>query len=442
MAKVRHATVRDGDVLLLVGTMKGAFVLRSNASRQTWDVGGPYFPGMAVYAMAYDQRAGRRRVWASPGSEFWGTALAHTDDFGRTWTEPDRYAVKFPEETGASIARIWQIMPGREDDPDTMYAGVQPAALFVSRDGGASWALNEGLWNHEHRPRWQPGAGGLCLHTIVQNPADPDRMLIAVSAAGVYRTEDGGQTWKVSNKGIRAEFMPDKYPEFGQCVHKIAVNPALPDRLYLQNHWGLYRSDDFGASWKDIANGVPSDFGFPIVVHPHDPETAYVVPLESDQFRCTPEGKLRVYRTRNGGGSWEALTTGLPQENALETVLRDAMGTDPLNPAGIYFGTRSGSVYASADGGAHWIEAIGGLPPVVCVKAYAVGDPAKIRVPKSAAPARKAAKKRPAAKAKKKAVKKKAAKKAAKKPARKVARKPAKKAARRKAAPKRRPKKK
>jgi hypothetical protein len=433
MAQVRHASVRDGDVLLLVGTMKGAFVLRADAARRKWDVGGPYFPGMAVYAMAYDGRARRRRIWASPSSEFWGTALAHSDDFGRNWTEPDRHAVKFPEETGASIARIWQVLPGRDDAPDTMYAGVQPAALFESRDAGATWALNEGLWNHEHRPRWQPGAGGLCLHTIVQNAADPDRMLIAVSAAGVYRTEDGGRTWQVCNKGIRAEFMPEKYPEFGQCVHKIAMNPAMPDRLYLQNHWGLYRSDDFGRSWRDIANGVPSDFGFPIVVHPHDPDTAYIVPLESDQFRCTPEGKLRVYRTRNGGGSWEALTGGLPQANALETVLRDAMSADPLNPAGIYFGTRSGSVYGSPDGGSRWIEVLGGLPPVVCVKAYAVGDAAKIRVPKAAATARRAApKKRGAAKKVK----------AAKKPARK----PAKKGVRRKAAPKRtagrRPKKK
>ncbi len=439
MATVRHASVKDGDVLLLVGTMKGAFVLRSNAARRKWDVGGPYFPGMAVYAMAYDQRASRRRVWASPGSEFWGTALAHTDDFGRSWTEPDRYAVKFPEETGASIARIWQILPGRAEEPDTLYAGVQPAALFASHDGGATWALNEGLWNHEHRPRWQPGAGGLCLHTIVQDPARPERMLIAVSAAGVYRTEDGGRTWEVSNKGIRAEFMPDKYPEFGQCVHKIAMNPAKPDRLYLQNHWGLYRSDDFGRSWQDVANGVPSDFGFPIVVHPHDPETAYIVPLESDQFRCTPEGRLRVYRTRDGGGKWEALTAGLPQANALETILRDAMSTDPLNPAGIYFGTRSGSVYGSADGGAHWGEVLGGLPPVVCVKAYAVGDPAKIRVPKAGGAKQKsAAKKKPA----RKAAKQKSVKKAApRKPAR-AARRPAKKKAAAKRKPARRPKKK
>jgi len=442
MAQVRHASVRDGDVLLLVGTMKGAFVLRSNGARQKWDVGGPYFPGMAVYAMAYDGRAGRRRVWASPSSEFWGTALAHSDDFGRNWTEPDRHAVTFPEATGATIARIWQILPGRDDAPDTMYAGVQPAALFESHDGGATWALNDGLWNHEHRPRWQPGAGGLCLHTIVQNASDPQRMLIAVSAAGVYRTEDGGRTWETGNKGIRAEFMPDKYPEFGQCVHKIATSPAEPERLYLQNHWGLYRSDDFGGSWRDIANGVPSDFGFPIVAHPHDPDTAYIVPLESDQFRCTPEGKLRVYRTRNGGGRWEALTGGLPQANALETVLRDAMSADPLNPAGIYFGTRSGSVWGSADGGSQWLEVLGGLPPVVCVKAYAVGDPAKVRTSKGAA-ARPAAKK--AAKGKKaaKKPKRKAAKKPKRKAAKRPARRPARKAARRKAAPKRRqPKKK
>jgi photosystem II stability/assembly factor-like uncharacterized protein len=443
MATIRHASVRDGDVLLLVGTMKGAFVLRSNAARQKWDIGGPYFPGFAVYAMAYDGRDKRRRIWASPGSEHWGTSLAHSDDFGRNWTEPDRNAVRFPEESGATVARIWQIAPGRAEDPDVMYAGVQPASLFESRDGGETWSLNQGLWDHDHRPQWQPGAGGLCLHTIVADPSDPDCMVIAVSAAGVYRTEDRGRTWHVSNKGIRAEFMPDKYPEFGQCVHKIAMNPSMPKRLYLQNHWGLYRSDDGGRSWNDIANGVPSDFGFPIVVHPHDPDTAYVIPLESDGFRCTPEGKLRVYRTRNGGAKWEAMTAGLPQENALETVVRDAMSADPLNPAGIYFGTRSGAVYGSPDGGANWDVVLNGLPPVVCVKAYAVGDPAKIRMPKAAAkrgaakkktattkpkktarkPAKKAAPKRKPAK--RAAPKRKAAKRAA--PKRKVARRPKKK---------------
>jgi photosystem II stability/assembly factor-like uncharacterized protein len=447
MAIARHVSVRDGDVLLLVGTMKGAFVLRSNAARSKWDVGGPYFPGMAVYAMAFDGRGKRRRLWAAPGSEHWGTSLAHSDDFGANWTQPDQNLIRFPESTGSAVARIWQLLPGRAEQPDTIYAGVEPAALFESKDGGATWSLNEGLWNHEHRARWQPGGGGLCLHTVIPDPTNDARMWIAVSTAGVYRTTDSGRTWQVSNQGVRAEYLPDKYPEFGQCVHKIVQHPGDPERLYLQNHWGLYRTDNGGDSWKDIANGVPSDFGFPIVVHPHDPDTAYIVPLESDQFRVTPEGRLRVYRTRDGGGSWEALTNGLPQKDALETVLRDAMDADPLNPAGIYFGTRSGAVYGSADGGSHWNSVLGGLPPIVCVKAYAVGDVAKIRVKKHAVK-KQAAKKQAVKKqaVKKQAVKKQAAKitvkKAAPKRPNKSASKRPKKASPKRKAAKRPPKKK
>jgi photosystem II stability/assembly factor-like uncharacterized protein len=432
MPNVRNASVRDGDVLVLVGTMKGAFILRSNGARQKWDVGGPYFPGMPVYAMAFDGRGKRRRLWAAPGSEHWGTSLAHSDDFGKNWTQPDKNAIRFPDETGATVTRIWQIRPGRDGDPNTLYAGAEPAALFESHDAGETWSLNEGLWGHEHRSQWQPGFGGLGLHTIIPDGTRDERMWIAISTGGVYRTDDGGRTWKVRNKGVRAEYLPDKHPEFGQCVHKIAQAPGMPERLYLQNHWGLYRTDNGGDSWQDIANGVPSDFGFPVVTHPHDPETAYIIPLESDMFRCTPEGRLRVYRTRNGGESWEALTNGLPQKNALETVLRDAMDADPLNPAGVYFGTRSGAVYGSADGGTSWNVALDGLPPVVCVKAYAVGDPAKVRVPAKTAAKKPAAKKRAAAKKSPK-------KKAAKKPARKEARKAA---PRKKSAAKRRPPKK
>jgi hypothetical protein len=414
MPNVRSVSVRDGDVLLLIGTMKGAFVLRSNGAREKWEVGGPYFPGMPVYAMAFDGRGDRRRLWAAPGSEHWGTSLAHSDDFGKSWTEPDKNAIRFPEATGAAVTRVWQLRPGRAGEPDVLFAGVEPAALFESRDGGETWSLNEGLWNHPHRAQWQPGFGGLGLHTIIPDPTRPDRIWIAISAGGVYRSDDGGLTWTVRNRGVRVQFLPDKYPEFGQCVHKIAQAPGVPDRLYLQNHWGLYRTDDAGDSWHDIANGVPSDFGFPMVVHPHDPETAYIVPLESDMFRCTPDARLRVYRTRDAGRSWEALTKGLPQQNALETVLRDAMDADPLNPAGVYFGTRSGAVYASPNGGASWLTALDGLPPVVCVKACAVGGPEKVRVPSRAASARRpVAKKRVAKSAKKPARRGATAKKAA-----------------------------
>jgi photosystem II stability/assembly factor-like uncharacterized protein len=374
MPAVRHVSAKNGDVILLVGTMKGAFVLRSNASRKKWDVGGPYSIGSPVYAMAFDQRQGRRRLWWAQQSFRWGTVLCSSDDYGKTITEPETYSVKFPPESQLTLKNIWQICLGRDGDPDTMYCGVEPAALFESHDAGKTWSPVEGLLNHPHRPKWQPGGGGLCLHTIVPDPTNPQRMMIAISTAGAYRTDDGGATWQARNQGVRAEFLPEKYPEFGQCVHKIARHPSRPERLFLQNHWGLYRSDDAGNSWKDIANGVPSDFGFCMAAHPHDPDTVYIVPIESDEYRCTPEGKLRVYRTQNAGASWEPMTRGLPQKDALETILRDSMTTDTCDPAGIYFGTRSGKVYGSSDDGKSWRAIIEGLPPVVCVRAALVGE--------------------------------------------------------------------
>jgi photosystem II stability/assembly factor-like uncharacterized protein len=321
-----------------------------------------------VYALAYDIRAGRHRTLAATRSFHWGGVIRSSDDFGRTWTAPERQNVRFPADSGLSLTQIWQIRPGRTTEPDVLYCGVEPAALFESRDSGETWKLVEGLHAHEHRPKWQPGGGGLCLHTIILDPNNPRRMLIAISAAGVYRTDDGGQSWNARNVGIRAQFLPDKYPEFGQCVHKVVHHPSRPDRLFLQNHWGLYRSDDWGDSWQDIANGVPSDFGFAMQMHPHDPDTVYIVPLESDEFRCTPEAKLRVYRTRNAGASWEPLAEGLPQTGAYETVLRDALSADSAERVGMYFGTRSGKLFGSADEGESWREIADGLPPVVCVK--------------------------------------------------------------------------
>ncbi len=367
-----HLTVKNRDVLLLVGTTKGAFLLRSSRDHTRWDVAGPYFHGQAVYAMAFDGRSGRHRLWVSTNSLMWGTFLRSSDDFGRIWTNPLEASIRFPTESGASLKNIWQICLGRADEPETLYCGVEPAALFESRDGGESWSLVRGLYDHPHRPRWMPGNGGLCLHTIVPDPGSKQRMYVAVSAAGVYRTEDGGNTWQARNNGIRVVFMPEKYPEFGQCVHKIVLHGSRPERLFLQNHWGLYRSDNRGDSWQDIARGVPSDFGFAMLMHPHDADCVYILPVESDEFRCTPDGRLRVYRTRNAGGSWEALERGLPQKGAYETVLRDAISADSLDPAGIYFGTRSGKLYGSRDEGKGWKKILEGLPQIVCVKAAVI----------------------------------------------------------------------
>jgi photosystem II stability/assembly factor-like uncharacterized protein len=378
-------------VMLLIGTTKGAFLASSSGSRSRWQVSTPQLQGHQVYAMAYDGRDGRQRIWAAAQSFHFGSVLRSSDDFGKTWSAQENATIKFPADAGVALKQIWQIaIP--ENDLQLMYCGVEPAALFESRNAGESWSLVKGLFDHPDRRRWEPGGGGLCLHTIIPDPEDQNRIHVAISTGGVYRTEDGGKSWRSRNQGIRAEFLPNKYPEFGQCVHKIAQHPSAPNRLFLQNHWGLYRSDDGGDSWKDMANGVPSDFGFAMVVHPHEPESVYILPLESDQFRCVPEAKLRVYRSRNGGRSWEALTRGLPQAQAFETVLRDGMATDWLDPAGIYFGTRSGKVYGSANGGASWNLIAGGLPPITCVKAAVIGQSTTAR-PK---PKRKSAgKKRP-----------------------------------------------
>jgi hypothetical protein len=369
----RHLRVGNGDVLVLVGTTKGAFLLRSTSQRGRWETAGPYFHGHNVYAMAYDDRDGSHRLWASTNN-YWGTYLRSSDDFGRTWTNPLEANVRFPVDCGTSLGNIWQITLSRHDNR-AMFCGVEPAALFESRDSGDTWSLVRGLFDHPHRPRWMPGNGGLALHTIVEDPANPQRIYVGISAAGVYRTEDGGRTWTACNRGIRVVHQPERYPEFGQCVHKMVLHPARPNRLFLQNHWGLYRSDDGADSWRDIAVGVPSDFGFAMVMHPHNADRVYIVPVESDEFRCTPEGRLRVYRTRSDAASWEALGRGLPQKGAYETVVRDAMAVDVLDPVGIYFGTRSGQVYGSSDEGKSWKQILTGLPSIVCVRAAVIGQP-------------------------------------------------------------------
>jgi photosystem II stability/assembly factor-like uncharacterized protein len=370
MPTANQINVNSGDALVLVGTMKGAFLFRSGAAREKWEVAGPYFAGRAVYALAYDGRKGRRRLWAAVNSLHFGSFLSQSDDFGKTWSDPETYNIKFPEGSEVSLKQIWQIAQGHPNEPDTLYCGVEPAALFKSTDAGETWALERGLFDHPHRPQWMPGGGGLCLHTILPDPANPERLFVAISTGGVYRTDDGGKHWQPRNKGIRAKFLPpdQQYPEWGQCVHKVVRHPSNPNRMFLQHHWGVYRSDDSGDSWNDIGKGLPSDFGFAMEMDPHDANTVYIIPIESDEFRCTPEAKLRVYRTKNAGESWEPLTEGLPQHDAFETILRDGMKADENNPTGLYFGTRNGKLFGSNNGGDSWMTISEGLPAITCVK--------------------------------------------------------------------------
>jgi len=370
MPEPTQINAQAGDTLLLVGTMKGAFIFRSDDTREKWDVAGPYFPGRSVYAMNYDGRNGRQRLWAAVNSSYWGSFLSSSNDFGKTWSDPEAYNIKFPESSEVSLKQIWQIVPGHPSEPDTLYCGVEPAALFKSTDAGATWALERGLFDHPHRTQWMPGGGGLCLHTILPDPSNDQRLFVAISTGGVYRTDDGGKNWQPRNKGIFVKFLPpgQQYPEWGQCVHKVVSHPSNPNRMFLQHHWGVYRSDDAGDSWTDIGKELPSDFGFALEIDPHDANTAYVIPIESDEFRCTPEAKLRVYRTTNAGDSWEALTEGLPQEEAFETILRDSMKADANNPTGLYFGTRNGKLFGSNNGGDSWTAISEGLPAITCVK--------------------------------------------------------------------------
>ena len=352
------------DVLLLIGTSKGLFLLDA-----TGELKNPIASGASIPSVAFDPR--NRRLLAGKSSFFWGTGVVYSDDLGQTWVESEAPNTKFPADVDASLKQVWQIAPGSSAEPGVVYVGAEPASLFRSTDGGETFELVRGLWDHPHRPTWNPGFGGLCLHTVLSDPREPDRLTVAISTGGVYRSDDAGATWRPSNSGIRADFMPEdqRYPEYGQCVHRVARDASKPDTLFLQNHGGLYRSDDSGATWQDIANGVPSDFGFPIVTHPHKTGTAYVIPNGDAFNRWTPEARLRVYRTSDGGGSWEPLTDGMPQKNAYITVLRDAFASDTMDPAGLYFGTRSGELYASSDDGNTWELLAEHLPPVLSVRA-------------------------------------------------------------------------
>ncbi|HEY6538033.1 MAG TPA: exo-alpha-sialidase [Candidatus Dormibacteraeota bacterium] len=357
--------------VLLIGTSKGVMVGHSDQHRRSWDLRPLELMMSEVYGVGIDLRRPVPRLFAGATSEHWGPSLFHSDDLGRTWKEPEAAPVAFPKETGTSLIRVWQVQPATDKEPDVVYAGVEPHALFRSEDGGETFSLVEGLYNHPHRAEWVPGGGGACLHTVVPHPDDPERMLVALSAGGVYRTEDGGKSWEAANQGIQSYWMPEeqRFPEFGQCVHKLGMHPSRPERLLAQNHFGVYRSDDYGHSWQAIEAGLPSNFGFTVLVHPHQPDTAFLFPLQADVERMPPDRRCRVYRTRDGGDSWEPLSNGLPQSGYHAVVLRDGFSADSGEPAGLYFGTRDGEVYQSLNDGDSWDLVASHLPPVLTVRA-------------------------------------------------------------------------
>ena len=384
-------------VRVLVGTRKGAFILTADGSRQKWEVSGPHFAGWEIYHLK-GSPVDPNRIFASQSSSWFGQVIQRSDDGGKTWHQPGTPAgevAKTPEgfPMGESnkfvydttdkpltthqwydgsqhpweFKRVWHLEPSLTD-PDTVLAGVEDAALFKSTDGGRSWNELSGLRGHGTGPLWAPGAGGMCLHTILVDPSNPQRIFIAISSAGAFRTDDGGQTWKPINRGLHSQYIPNPTAEVGHCVHRIALHPAKPNTLFMQKHWDVLRTDDAGDNWHEVSGNLPTDFGFVVDVHAHEPNTVYVVPIKSDSEHFVPEGKLRVYRSRVGGNEWEPLTKGLPQENCYVNVLRDAMAVDSLDSCGIYFGTSGGQVYCSPDGGDSWAPIVRDLPAVVSVE--------------------------------------------------------------------------
>jgi len=383
-------------VRVLVGTRKGAFILTSDGKRESWEVSGPFFTGWEVYHLK-GSPADPNRIYASQTSGWFGQVIQRSSDGGKTWETPgggitmsgpmpkgesNKFVYDTSAESGKPLTthqfydgtqhpwefkRVWHLEPSL-DDPDAVYAGVEDAALFLSTDGAHSWKELSGLRGHGTGPKWQPGAGGMCLHTILLDQKNRGRIYIAISAAGAFRSDDTGKTWRPINRGLKSQYIPDPTAEVGHCVHHIAMHPSRPDVLFMQKHWDVMRSDDGGDSWQEVSGNLPTDFGFVIDVHAHEPETIYVVPIKSDSEHFPLEGKLRVYRSRSGGNEWEALTKGLPQRDCYVNVLRDAMAVDALDKCGVYFGTTGGQVYASADAGDSWSPIVRDLPPVVSVE--------------------------------------------------------------------------
>ena len=363
-------------VRVLVGTRKGAFILTSDSKREDWDVSGPHFAGWEIYHLK-GSPADPNRLYASQSSGWFGQMIQRSNDGGQTW-EPVGNKFEYEGIPGThqwydgtphpwEFKRVWHLEPSLTD-PDTVYAGVEDAALFRSTDGGQTWQELAGLRGHGSGASWAPGAGGMGLHTILLDPNTPERMFIAISAAGAFRSDDAGATWRPINRGLKSDYIPDEEAEVGHCVHRIAMHPSRPDVLFMQKHWDIMRTDDAGGLWHEVSGNLPTDFGFVIDVHAHEPETIFVVPIKSDSEHYPPDGKLRVYRSRTGGNDWEALTAGLPQRDCYVNVLREAMAVDSLDPCGVYFGTTGGQVYASADAGDHWTAIVRDLPAVLSVE--------------------------------------------------------------------------
>jgi hypothetical protein len=369
-----------GRVRVLVGTKKGAFILEADGRRKDWAVSGPNFAGWEIYHMK-GSPADPNRLYASQSNSWFGQIMQRSNDGGKTW-EPVANEFKYDGVPGThqwydgtarawEFKRVWHLEPSLTD-PDIVYAGVEDAALFRTTDAGKTWQEFAGLRKHGSGPKWMPGAGGMCLHSILLDPKDSQRIIIAISAAGVFRSDNAGQEWKAINRGLKSEYIPDPEAEVGHCVHRIAMHPSRPNVLFMQKHWDVMRSDDGGESWQEISGNLPSDFGFPIDVHAHEPDTIYVVPITSDREHFPPEGKLRVYRSRTGGNQWTPLTNGLPQRDCYVNVLRDAMAVDSLDPCGVYFGTTGGQVYCSPDAGDNWVPIVRDLPAVFSVEAQTI----------------------------------------------------------------------